>query len=74
MESLTLDRFEKWMDLYRKASEDSDLEAAVDLFSQDAEYYETPFSDPIIGREALTVLERSRQAQKDIHFLMRSWM
>ena len=69
MESLTLDRFNKWMGLYRKASEDSDLEAAADLFSQDAEYYETPFSDPIIGREAIyRYWSEAAQAQKDIHF------
>lgn len=69
MESLTLDRFKNWMDLYRKASEDSDLEAAADLFSQDAEYYETPFSDPIIGRKAIyRYWSEAAQAQEDIHF------
>jgi ketosteroid isomerase-like protein len=69
MESLTLDSFDKWMGLYRKASEDSDLEAAADLFSQDAEYYETPFSDPVIGREAIyRYWSEAAQAQKDIHF------
>lgn len=69
MESLTLENFEKWMDLYRKASEDSDLKAAAELFSQNAEYYETPFSDPIIGREAIyRYWSEAAQAQKDIYF------
>lgn len=50
---LTLAGFKKWMDLYGKASEESDPKAAAELFTHNAEYYETPFDDPIIGQDAI---------------------
>ncbi len=42
IESLTLNGFKKWLDMYGQASEDGDPKAAVELFTQNAEYYETP--------------------------------
>jgi uncharacterized protein (TIGR02246 family) len=42
--------FENWMDAYTRAWEDRDPEAAADLFTADANYFETPFEAPARGR------------------------
>jgi hypothetical protein len=53
VEALTMDDFRKWMDRYGKACEDGDAQFAADLFTQDAQYCETPFAEPMIGRDAI---------------------
>ena len=53
VEALTVDDFKKWMDRYGKACESSDPQLAADLFTQDAQYYETPFTEPMNGRDAI---------------------
>ena len=69
MKSIRLDDFKEWLEAYRKASEGGDLKAAAELFSQDAEYFETPFSNPIIGREAIhRYWSEAANAQKDVQF------
>jgi hypothetical protein len=69
MESLTLNGFKKWMDLYGKACEDSDPKVAAELFTQHAEYYETPFDDPMVGQAAIyRYWSESSQALKDVRF------
>jgi uncharacterized protein (TIGR02246 family) len=45
--------FISWLTAYGKAWENRDPEAAAELFSQDAIYYETPFEQPMKGREAI---------------------
>lgn len=69
MKSLTLNGFRKWLDMYGKASEDGDPKAAAELFSQNAEYYETPFDDPMIGHDGVyRYWSGSAQALKDVQF------
>jgi hypothetical protein len=53
MKTLTIDEFKKWMDRYGVASEASDPGLAAALFAEDAVYQETPFDDPLRGREAI---------------------
>jgi hypothetical protein len=53
MKVLTFGAFDQWMHAYGKASKDNDVTASSELFAQDASYYETPFSEPIIGRQAI---------------------
>jgi len=53
MKPLTLEAFQAWMKSYGKASRENDARASADLFSLDAKYYETPFAEPIIGRQAI---------------------
>ncbi len=53
MKPLTLDLFNSWLETYGKASRENDLQASADLFSLDAKYYETPFDEPMIGRDAI---------------------
>ena len=42
-----------WLENYRVAWETSDPEAVVRLFAEDAAYQETPFTQPMRGREAV---------------------
>ena len=45
--------FESWLDTYKRAWETRDPEAAADLFTADADYYERPFEAPARGREGI---------------------
>lgn len=53
MAALTLAHFREWMEEYGRASKENDPQASADLFAPDAEYYETPFSEPMVGQEAI---------------------
>ena len=53
MSYLTSEIFIQWMESYGKASRENDAKASSELFSQDAEYYESPFTPPIVGRDAI---------------------
>jgi len=53
MKSLTSNQFSQWLTRYGQASTENDPQASADLFSLNARYYETPFAEPIIGREAI---------------------
>jgi hypothetical protein len=46
-------RFEHWLDAYKRAWEGRDPVAASDLFTADANYFETPFEAPARGREGI---------------------
>jgi hypothetical protein len=45
--------FENWLDAYKRVWEDRDPEAAADLFTAEANYFETPFEAPARGREGI---------------------
>lgn len=53
MKGLTIDFFEQWLESYSRASRENDAKASAELFAKDARYYETPFDDPILGRESI---------------------
>lgn len=53
MKQITFEAFQAWLAAYGKASIENDPQASADLFSEDAEYYETPFAAPLVGREAI---------------------
>lgn len=53
MKSLSLEAFINWLDIYGRASKENDAKASTDLFALDAEYYETPFEKPMVGRDAI---------------------
>jgi uncharacterized protein (TIGR02246 family) len=44
---------DSWLGAYKRAWEDRDPEAAADLFTADAAYHETPFDEPLRGREGI---------------------
>lgn len=61
--------FEKWLEEYGRAWEALDPSAAVELYSENSRYQETPFSAPIRGREALQrYWTHVSQTQKDVQF------
>ena len=53
MKPLTQEVFQAWMESYGKASRENDPQASADLFARNAKYYETPFAEPMIGRDAI---------------------
>ncbi len=50
---LTRRHFQRWMESYCRASAENDPRASANLFAENASYYETPFADPLIGRDAI---------------------
>jgi hypothetical protein len=53
MWALTYEHFRRWLTLYGNASEENDPQASTNLFALNAHYYENPFDDPMIGRDAI---------------------
>ncbi len=53
MKPLSEQHFEEWMVRYGKASAENDAKASSELFASDAEYYETPFKEPLVGKDAI---------------------
>ncbi len=45
--------FRTWLDAYGPAREGKDPEAAAGLLARDATYHETPFDEPMRGREEI---------------------
>lgn len=45
--------FDDWLKAYGRAWEERDPDAAAALFTDEADYYETPFDEPFSGREAI---------------------
>jgi uncharacterized protein (TIGR02246 family) len=60
---------QRWLGAYGRAWETKDPEAAVRLFTEDATYQETPFDEPMRGREAIrTYWSQVEPSQDDISF------
>jgi hypothetical protein len=53
MNALTHERFRQWMETYGRASAENDPQTSANLFAENAAYYETPFAEPMIGRDAI---------------------
>ena len=53
MKPLTVETFSSWLEAYGRASIQNDPQASAELFASNAEYYETPFDTPMIGRHAI---------------------
>jgi hypothetical protein len=53
MNALTLEHFTAWMTEYGRASAENDPRASANLFAENAAYYETPFAEPMMGRDAI---------------------
>jgi uncharacterized protein (TIGR02246 family) len=59
------DAFKSWLDGYRRAWETRDPQAAADLFTEDATYRETPFTEPERGRPAIQEYWREATSSQD---------
>ncbi|MCK6539696.1 MAG: nuclear transport factor 2 family protein [Anaerolineales bacterium] len=53
MNELTHEHFTSWMTEYGRASAENDPQASANLFAPDARYYENPFDEPMVGRDAI---------------------
>lgn len=53
MKSLTLETLSSCLDMHGNASKENDPQASAELFARNAKYYETPFDEPMIGRDAI---------------------
>jgi ketosteroid isomerase-like protein len=53
LHKLTFAAFDAWLSEYSRASIENDPQASAHLFAEDASYYESPFSEPLVGREAI---------------------
>ena len=67
--SLTDTAFAEWLEGYRTAWEQRDPALAAALFTEDASYRETPYDEPMQGREAIRdYWARVVAGQKDVRF------
>lgn len=66
---LTQQRFREWLEAYGRAWETGDPDAAAALFAADAVYEETPFDQPMHGREEVRAYWSAvPREQRDIRF------
>jgi len=65
-----LDRFVEWLDGYGEAWGGGNPEAAVALFSDEIRYFETPFDEPMSGKDAVYRYwrEGAGESQRDVKF------
>lgn len=66
MKTLDPEIFDAWLREYDRASRKNDGQASAALFSQNASYHETPFDEPMYGRDAIRKYwEAGAQTLKD---------
>ena len=70
--TLTPETAEHWLQRYGDAWERADPAAAAQLFTEDCQYFETPFSPPACGREGvLRYWSAVPDGQADVSFRFR---
>jgi len=63
----------KFLAAYKEAWETGKAELAASLFTRDAHYWENPFGEAIVGREAISTYWRSAtEGQENIQFAVRN--
>ncbi len=67
---MTIHDFQLWLERYGRAWVAGEPDAAVQLFSTDAAYYEEPFDDPMVGAGAIHRYwtEGAKDGQTDVAF------
>ena len=69
---MTTADFEDWLRRYGAAWESRDAKAAAGLFTEDAEYYWTPFGEPKRGHQGIQVAwTEATSRQRDVRFSFR---
>jgi hypothetical protein len=70
MSAIRFKDFENWLRKYGDAWEKGDPDAAEALFTSDAQYYETPFDDPMVGLDEIYKYWKDNAilGQEEIHF------
>ncbi|MCB4457355.1 nuclear transport factor 2 family protein [Leisingera sp. McT4-56] len=66
---------EDWLKAYGTAWAEGDPDKAAALFTVAAEYHETPFSNPLTGRDQIRQYwqEGAADAQEDVRFSAQVW-
>ncbi|MBP1641979.1 MAG: hypothetical protein H6Q03_648 [Acidobacteria bacterium] len=66
-------RFAAWLEAYGRTWIEGDADGAARLFAADALYHETPFDEPLRGRDGIRRYwqEGAEQAQRDVRFHFR---
>ncbi|UWQ29052.1 MULTISPECIES: nuclear transport factor 2 family protein [unclassified Leisingera] len=66
---------EDWLKAYGRAWIEGDPDEAAALFTVAAEYHETPFSEPLRGRDQIRQYwqEGAADAQEDVRFSAQIW-
>lgn len=68
-QNITTQTFESWLRSYQAAWEGRDSRAAAELFTDQAEYYWTPFVPPQRGKDEIAAAwEGAVRQQKDVQF------
>ena len=63
----------KFLAQYKEAWESKNADLAASLFTRDAHYWENPFGEAIVGREAIHAYwEAATREQEDIQFAVKS--
>ena len=67
---MTEESLKSWLDAYGRGWETRDPEAVIKLFTEDATYQETPFSEPMRGRQAIREYwaEKVARSQEQVSF------
>ncbi|WP_168204076.1 nuclear transport factor 2 family protein [Aliikangiella coralliicola] len=62
--------FNAWLTRYGRAWIEQNPDAAASLFTADCPYYDTPFNQPLSGKEAIHQYwtKGAKESQKDIEF------
>ena len=69
MAEIKMEEFEAWLDSYGAAWQDGNSQATIELFSDDALYYENPFEDPMAGLDSIRLYsEGASKSQEDVSF------
>ena len=65
--------FEQWLERYGRAWEAGSPEGVLDLFSEQAEYFETPFDPAMVGHDAIGRYwtDGAKNAQRHVKFSAR---
>jgi len=67
---MTEESLKSWLDAYGRGWETRDPEAVIKLFTEDATYQKTPFSEPMRGRQAIREYwaEKVARSQEQVSF------
>lgn len=65
----------QWLERYKSAWENRDTDAAVSLFTDDVDYREKRFGEPMLGHKTLYSYWQNRvfEHQRDISFQYKIW-
>ena len=64
------DKFDQWLERYGRAWEAGSPESALGLFSEHAQYFETPFDPPMVGHDAIRQywIAGAKNSQRQVKF------